>query len=191
MSDTYTVPSSPMATSLRNCAPAILIRAATSPLAISMPTTSSMSAVQRVPPRLRRPFGALSPDTHEADTTVPSGASFIMRPLPSRSFGCPPMIETKIDPDAESTYALSGALTPSDTVHPAVKRAGVELGVFGAASVDAGWFCGGGLQADRPIPRMRTSESRFTSEPPWAFDPAAKLSLLYTECTPARSLQVG
>ena len=45
------------------------------PLAISMPTTSSMSAVHKIPPTLRSPFGPLRPVTHFALTTRPSGVS--------------------------------------------------------------------------------------------------------------------
>ncbi len=42
-SDTYTVPSGAVARSLRNCAPSIFTRDTTLPLAMSKPTTSSMS----------------------------------------------------------------------------------------------------------------------------------------------------
>src|SRR5262245_38907283 len=137
---------------------------------MSMLTISSMSAVQSTPLWLRSPFGALSPVTHEADTTLPSGVSFMIRPLPSRSFGIPPIIETKIDPDAVSTYALSGASTPSVTVQPAVTRPGIPgvavVGLAaGAAPSDAAGcpFCGDGLQADSPNPRITTSGNRFTA----------------------------
>src|SRR5262245_49513528 len=169
MSDTYTVPSSPTATSLRNCAPSILSFDETAPLAMSMPTTSSMSAVHSVPSWLRSPFGALRPVTHDAETTVPSGASFMIRPLPSRPPASPSMIETKIDPDAASTYTLSGVATPSVTVQPAVTRPGAAAGVALAAGGGADWFSGAELHPEKAMPSVpRTSArlNRFTCGPP-------------------------
>jgi len=76
---------------------------ATRPAAMSIATTSSISAVQSVPPWLRSPLGAFNPDTHDAATTFPSGAIFMIRPLPSRAPASPPIIDTKIEPDAVST----------------------------------------------------------------------------------------
>src|SRR3989442_3090373 len=96
----------------------------------------------------------------------------MMRPLPSRSPGIPPIFETKMYPDAVSTYTLSGASTPSVTVQPAMTRPDVAgAGVAGAPGVEVvGFSWGAGLQAGRPmlkpqadwpIPETMTSRRRF------------------------------
>jgi hypothetical protein len=94
-----------------------------------------------------------------------------MRPLPSRSPGWPAIIETKIDPEAVSTYTLSGVSTPSVTVQPAVTRPDAAPGVVLAAGVSgAGVFSGAEPQADRMSTKAAhevTRESRFTGKPPW------------------------
>src|SRR5688572_24726434 len=94
----------------------------------------------------------------------------MMRPLPSRSPGWPAIIETKIEPDAVSTYTLSGVSTPSVTVHPAVTRpgaAGEGVAAAGGPPAVVVWSgAGDEVQADRAIPKTMRSGNRFTSEPP-------------------------
>jgi nucleoside-diphosphate-sugar epimerase len=95
-----------------------------------------------------------------------------MRPLPSRSPGMPPINETKINPDPESTYALSGASTPSVTVHPAETAWDPEGGVVARGAdadgggVDPCWVGAGALHADKATASTAISGNRVTCGPP-------------------------
>ena len=90
MSETYTAPSGPVATSLRNFAPSTLMRDLMVPLETSIETISSTSATHNVPPWLRRPLGEFSPVTQLTASILPSRVSLEMTPLPSLSIGVPP-----------------------------------------------------------------------------------------------------
>src|SRR6267142_95140 len=132
------------------------MRGPTLAVAISIPMTSSMSAVHNVPLVLRRPLGALSPFTQFASITLPSELSFTMRPFPSRSPGMPTICDEKMKPDAESTNTLSGVSMPSVAVHLAGTSAFGDA-IVGAGVADAAgsfFSVGEPPQPERTITRM-------------------------------------
>jgi hypothetical protein len=82
----------------------------------------------------------------------------------------PPINETKINPDPESTYALSGASTPSVTVHPAETAWDPEGGVVAPGAdadgggVDPCWVGAGALHADKATASTAISGNRVTCD---------------------------
>jgi hypothetical protein len=62
-------------------------------------------------------------------------------------------------------YTLSGASTPSVTVHPDVMAAGAAVAAGPDEAVDGCPVEAGELHADRAMPKTATSDSRVTETP--------------------------